>query len=108
MAKATYVAHRQLRSIVAKAPDGFADPARLHSDVLFLKAPLTPAQVLAVVKRRDGVDEAWAGTGVVYFRRLSERRTQSRMSTIVGTPEYQRLTIRSWSTTTKLLALLDG
>jgi len=108
VAKATYVAHRQLRSIVAKAPDGFADPAHFHSDVLFLKAPLTPAQVLAVVKRRDGVDEAWAGTGVVYFRRLSERRTQSRMSTIVGTPEYQRLTIRSWSTTTKLLALLDG
>ena len=29
------------------------------------------------------------------------------MSRIVGTPEYQRMTIRSWATTTKLLALLD-
>jgi uncharacterized protein (DUF1697 family) len=29
------------------------------------------------------------------------------MSTVVGTPEYQLMTIRSWSTTTKLLALLD-
>lgn len=100
--------HRQLRSVVEKAPEGFADRDRFHSDVLFLRETLTPAKVLAVVDLREGVDQAWAGTGVVYFRRLSERRTQSRMSTIVGTPEYQRLTIRSWSTTTKLLALLDG
>lgn len=100
--------HRQLRAVVDKAPEGFADADRYHSDVLFLKEPLTPAQVMRVVELRDGVDHAWAGTGVVYFRRLSERRTQSRMSKIVGTPEYQMLTVRSWSTTTKLLALVDG
>ena len=101
--------HRQLRSVVRRAPtEDFADASRFHSDVLFLKAPLTPKRVLSVVRRRDGVDRAWPGTGVVYFSRLSERRSQSRMSTIVGTPEYQRLTVRSWSTTTKLLALLDG
>jgi hypothetical protein len=29
------------------------------------------------------------------------------MSRIVGTPEYQLMTGRSWSTTTKLLALLE-
>ena len=29
------------------------------------------------------------------------------MGKIVGTPEYQQMTIRSWATTTKLLALLD-
>lgn len=100
--------HRQLRSIVEGAPDDFADPDRYHSDVLFLRAPLTPKQVLAVVQLRDEVDRAWPGTGVVYFRRLSARRAQSKMSKIVGTDEYQLLTIRSWSTTTKLLALLDG
>jgi uncharacterized protein (DUF1697 family) len=100
--------HRQLRSVVRSAPDGFGEePDRFHSDVLFLRRPLTPRQVMGVVQLRDGVDQAWTGTGVVYFARLSERRTQSRMSKIVGTPEYQRLTIRSWSTTTKLLDLLD-
>jgi uncharacterized protein (DUF1697 family) len=45
---------------------------------------------------------------VIYFARLSERRTQSKMSSIVGTAEYQSMTIRSWSTTTKLLGLLDA
>jgi uncharacterized protein (DUF1697 family) len=99
---------RQLRAVVTKAPPGFgAQPKTFHSDVVFVKAPLTAAKAMGVVQLREGVDEAWPGTGVVYFRRLSARRTQSRMSKIVGTPEYQLMTIRNWSTTTKLLALLD-
>lgn len=101
--------HRQLRDVVHKAPAGFGQqPDTYHSDVVFLKAPLTSKQAMGVVQVRDGVDQAWAGTGVVYFARLSARRTQSRMSKIVGTPEYQQMTIRNWATTTKLLSLLDA
>jgi uncharacterized protein (DUF1697 family) len=100
-------AHHQLRRVVDRAPEGFgAAPDTYHSDVLFLKAPLTSAQAMRVVELRDGVDEAWRGSGVLYFQRLSSRRSQSRMSKIVGKPEYQQMTIRSWATTTKLLALL--
>lgn len=44
---------------------------------------------------------------LVYFLRLSAERQRSLMSKIVGTSEYQLMTIRSWATTTKLLALLD-
>ena len=99
---------RQFRSIVDKAPKGFGDhPDTYHSDVIFLKAPLTAKQAMRTVELRDGVDEAWSGTGVLYFARLSARRTQSRMSKIVGTPEYQQMTIRSWASVTKILALLD-
>ena len=98
----------QFRNVVRKAPAGFgAEPDRYHSDVVFLKAPLTSRQAMRVVDLREGVDRAWAGTGVVYFARLSAERTKSRLSKIVGTPEYQQMTIRSWNTTTKLLALLD-
>jgi uncharacterized protein (DUF1697 family) len=101
--------HRQLRDVVQKAPAGFGQqPGTYHSDVIFLKAPLTSKQAMRVVQLRDGVDQAWAGTGVLYFARLSERRVQSRMSKIVGTPEYQQMTIRNWATTTKLLNLLDA
>lgn len=101
--------HRELRSVVTKAPEGFgAEPDVYHSDAVFLKAPLTSQQALRVVKLRDGVDQVWPGKGVLYFARLSARRTQSRMSAIVGTQEYKQMTIRSWSTTTKLLELLDA
>jgi uncharacterized protein (DUF1697 family) len=101
--------HAQLRSVVAGAPAGFgANPATYHSDAIFLRSPLTPTQVMKIVKLRDGVDQAWPGRGVVYFSRLSAQRTKSRMSSIVGTPEYASMTNRNWATTTKLLALLDA
>ena len=99
---------RELRSVVEGAPDGFGQrPDEFHSDVVFLKAPLTSRQAMRVVERKEGVDEAWPGRGVVYFQRLSARRTASRMGRMVGTPEYKSMTIRNWRTTTKLLALLD-
>lgn len=100
--------HRQLREVVRAAPSGFGErPDTYHSDVIFLKAPLSAKRAMGVVSLREGVDEAWTGPGVLYFARLSERRVQSRMGRIVGTPEYQLMTIRSWTTTTKLLSLLD-
>jgi uncharacterized protein (DUF1697 family) len=100
--------HAQLRAVVREAPRGFGKrPDEYHSDVIFLRSPLTPAKAMKVVQVRDEVDQAWSGTGVLYFARLSERRTQSRMSSIVGTPEYALMTIRNWATTTKLLAMLE-
>lgn len=100
--------HRQLRAVVDKAPAEFGDdPGRFHSDVVFLKAPLTAKAAMEVVQVRDGVDEAWPGTGVLYFARLSERRVESRMSRMIGSPEYRLMTIRNWNTTTKLLALME-
>jgi uncharacterized protein (DUF1697 family) len=100
--------HRQLTSVVDQAPPGFGGRAATHHlDVIFLKAPLTPRQAMRVVELRDEVDEAWTGTGVLYFARLSARRTQSRLGRIVGTPEYKQMSIRNWATTTKLLQLLD-
>ena len=99
---------RALRSVVDSAPDGFGtEPDRFHSDAIFLRGPLTAAEAMKVVRLRDGVDQAWKGRGVLYFARLSAKRTKSRMSSIVGTPEYADMTIRSWQTTLKLVELLD-
>ena len=98
--------HEQLRRIVADAPEGFGGQGH-HWDVVFLKEPLTVEAALDVVEARDGVDRVWPGEGVLYFARLSARRTQSRLSRIVGKPEYRLMTIRNWATTTRLLALLD-
>ena len=101
--------HRQLRTVIDKAPSGFGQaPDTYHSDVVFLKGGLTSRRAMRVVELREGVDRAWPGPGVVYFDRVSARRTASRMGRIVGTPEYQRMTIRNWATTTKLLGLLDA
>jgi uncharacterized protein (DUF1697 family) len=101
--------HRQLRAVVERAPTGFgAEPAAYRYDVIFLKEPLTPKAAMVHVPTNPGVDRAHAGTGVLYFSRLTAKATASRLNKIVGSPIYPSVTIRNWNTTTKLLALLDG
>lgn len=106
--KVVLVTEAQLRAVCEAAPGRREfGTEKFRSDVIFLRKPLTPAKAFGVVELKDGVDRAWKGKGVLYFSRLTSKATSSRMSKIVGTPEYQEMTIRSWSTTTKLLALMD-
>jgi len=98
----------ELAAVVDEAPFGFGtEPGTYRYDVLFTRAPLTPAQVLAEASLRDGVDEAQAGTHAVYFRRLNSRASQSRLPQLVQKPLYKGVTIRNWNTTAKLLAMLQ-
>jgi uncharacterized protein (DUF1697 family) len=98
----------QMRAVVDKAPKGFGqEPAKYRYDVLFLKSPLTAKQVVASVPIKEGVDRIWAGSGVVYFSRLTSRATSSRLSRVASMPIYKKMTIRNWNTTTKLRELVD-
>lgn len=107
--KVVVLTEAQLRSVVEAAPTGaeFGDGDH-RSDVIFLRKPLTVAKAFGVVEAKEGVDHAWRGKGVLYFSRLTARASSSRLSKVVALPEYQDMTIRSWSTTTKLLALMDS
>lgn len=90
-----------LRRILENAPAGFGDPG-YKCDVIFLRKPLTVKRAFGLVETREGVDRAWPGNGVLYFSRLAARASGSRLSRVVARPEYQDMTIRSWSTTRKL------
>ena len=99
---------RQMRAVVESAPEGFgADPKRYRYDVIFLREPLTAKAASTSVPAKPGVDEAHAGTGVLYFSRLIARATESRLNRIISSPIYPRVTIRNWNTTTKLLWMMD-
>ena len=99
----------QMRAIVEKAPKGFGtEPAKYRYDTCFLKPPLTAKQVVASVPLKEGVDRIWAGSGVVYFSRLTSRATQSRLNRVASMPLYQQMTIRNWNTTTKLAELVNA
>lgn len=100
---------QQMKAIVAKAPRGFGTKPDLYRyDVIFLKAPLTAARAMKSVTTKEGVDEAYSGSGVLYFSRLISKATQSHLTRIIGLPVYQDMTIRNWNTTTKLLALMEA
>jgi uncharacterized protein (DUF1697 family) len=99
----------QMRSIVERAPDGFgSEPTLYREDVIFLMSSLTARAVVASVPIKEEVDRIWAGTGVVYFSRLTSRAAQSRLSRVVSMPIYKSMTIRNWNTTTKLAELVDA
>jgi uncharacterized protein (DUF1697 family) len=99
----------QMRGVVAHAPKGFgAEPDTYRYDVIFLKQPLTSKVAMASVPTKPGVDEAHAGSGVLYFSRLTEKATQSRLNKIISSPIYPNVTIRNWNTTTKLASLIDA
>jgi uncharacterized protein (DUF1697 family) len=96
----------QLRAVVEGAPSGVGAKSHLW-DVIFVRKPLTVKKAFGVVEIREGVDRAWAGKGVVYLSRLAAKATSSRINKIASRPEYEHMTLRSWSTTTKLLDRMD-
>ena len=98
----------QLQAVVRKRPKGFGDkPDTYNSDAVFL-IDIDAATAMKVFDPRPGVDEVWPGAGVIYSQRLSAQRTKSRLGTIVGTPAYKSMTIRSWATTMALLERMEA
>ncbi len=105
--KVLVLTYKEFEAIVDSKPKGFGEqPEKYHSDVIFLMG-IDSAQVMPAFSPRDGVDQVWAGNGVIYSQRLSSQRTKSRLNKIMETPYYQSMTIRNWNTTTKLLEILS-
>ncbi len=98
----------QLQAVVDDKPKGFGDqPETYHSDAIFLMG-IDTATATAVFNPREGVDTVWSGNGVIYSQRLSALRTKSRLSTIMISPLYKSMTIRSWGTTIQLLEIMKS
>ncbi|MBA3868078.1 MAG: DUF1697 domain-containing protein [Anaerolineae bacterium] len=105
--KVLVLTRAQFQAVVDNKPKGFGEqPDKYYSDAIFLM-DIDAADALTVFNPREGVDQVWPGHGVIYSQRLGAQRTKSRLGKIVGTPAYKSMTIRSWSTTTKLLAILN-
>jgi uncharacterized protein (DUF1697 family) len=104
--KVVLMTKTQLKAVVEGAPRGFGGKSHL-CDVVFVRKPLTAQKAFGLVQTREGVDRASPGKGVIYFSRLAAKASSSRLNKVASLPEYKNMTIRSWSTTTKLLGLMD-
>jgi uncharacterized protein (DUF1697 family) len=99
---------KQMQAVVSDAPAGFGEqPETYRYDVIFLKAPLTSTAAMEGVPARPGVDESWTGSGVLYFSRRIDQASRSYLSRLASMPVYQRVTVRNWNTTTRLLELME-
>lgn len=108
LVKVLVLSHAQLKAVIDKRPKGFGDaPDTYHSDAIFLM-DIDRDEAFAVFKPREGVDKVWPGEAMIYSQRLSAERTKSRLNKMMESPLYKSMTIRSWQTTLKLLALLEA
>jgi uncharacterized protein (DUF1697 family) len=104
--KVLVLTRNQLQAVIDNKPEGFGEqPEKYHSDAIFLMG-IESAQAMPLFDPREGVDNVWAGDGVIYSQRLSAQRTKSRLNKIMASPAYKSMTIRNWNTTTKLLEML--
>ncbi len=104
--KVLVLTQHELETVIEKKPKGFgSQPQKYYCDAIFLM-DISSEEAMKVFNPRPGVDKIWQSDAVIYSQRLSAKRTQSRLSKIVGSPLYKSMTIRSWNTTSKLLLLL--
>lgn len=101
--RAHVLTKRRLQTVIANKPAGFGEqPDVYYSDAIFL-IDYSAEEAMSAFRPREGVDNIWAGHGVIYSQRLGAERTKSRLSAVTRSPLYKGMTIRSWNTTVKLL-----
>ena len=99
----------ELKRVVAQAPKGFGEePDVYRDDVLFVREPFKPGELLEQVPRNPDVDTVHAGDHALYFRRLVAKVDHSLLLKSAQRPVYKHITIRNWRTTMKLLEMTNS
>ncbi len=95
-----------LGAIVAAIPAEWTNDDTMKCDVVFLQPDVDRAGMLEEMGPRPGIEDALYVPGAVIWRVDRANATRSRLTRIVGTPLYDRVTVRNCNTTRKLLELV--
>jgi uncharacterized protein (DUF1697 family) len=96
----------ELSAIVGAIPAEWKNDDSMKCDVVFLQADVDRASVLEEMGPRPGVEDAIYVPGAVIWRLDRKDAARNRLTRMVGTPLYKRVTVRNCNTTRKLLELL--
>ncbi len=94
--------HKALKKLVDAIPRKWVDDKTMRTYVLLLWKELDDRAILDRLPIKPGVDELRYTPGAVVWRIDRENVSRSRMNTIVGTPLYKKITIRSANTMRRL------
>ena len=97
---------QELGDIIGAIPASWANNDSMKCDVVFLEAEVDRADILAELGPRPGIEDALYVPGAVVWRVDRANATRNRLTRIVGTPHYSRVTIRNCNTVRKLLELV--
>jgi uncharacterized protein (DUF1697 family) len=101
------LSHTQLKEVVEKAPANWKNED-LRKYVAFLKTPLTPDEVIKSAEVKEGIDRIEKGPGVVYMSTKMEGLTKSSFPKLITKNIYKNMTMRNYTTVTKVLSLMDA
>jgi uncharacterized protein (DUF1697 family) len=101
------VSLEQMRQVHADAPAAWKRGNDLRRNIAFLFPPVSAAKAVIEVEGRPGVDEVATGKGVLYLTTPIRYIGRSKLAKIVGKPIYRYLTIRTYATCQKILALME-
>lgn len=97
-----------LDKAINQAPKSFGSkPEKYRYDVIFLFPEVSAKEALDQIEAKEGVDTVNSGDVAIYFSRLVAKATQSKLSKIIKKPIYQKITIRNWRTTNKLVEMVE-
>jgi hypothetical protein len=96
-----------LKTVVAEAPAAWKRTNRPRCNIAFLRPPVTPTQVMSAIDAKPGIDFVKAGKGAVYMATELSALQKSGRRKLIGTPVYRELTIRTYGTCQKILALME-
>lgn len=97
----------EFRALVEAIPGEWTNDALMKCDVVFLQPEVDSADILEALGPRPGIEDALYVPGAVIWRVDRKNATRSRLTRIVGTPLYSRVTVRNCNTVRKLLGLLE-
>jgi uncharacterized protein (DUF1697 family) len=98
---------KALKAAVDGAPRDWKRRTDLRRNMAFLRPTLAARQAVKEVDVRDGVDVVTTGPGVIYMSTLMSAVTRSYLNKIATKKIYKEMTIRTYGTCTKLLALMN-
>jgi len=100
--KALVMDHMGLKRLVDAIPRNWVDDKTMRTYVLLLWKQLDDRKILERLPVRPGVDNVRYAPGAVIWQVDRKDIAKSRMSRLIGTPDYKQITIRSANTMRKL------
>ena len=94
--------HKDLSRVVDAIPVSWVDDKTMRTYVLLLWKELDDPKILERLPLRQGVDNVRYTPGAVIWMVDREDISKSRLTRLVGTPDYKQITIRSVNTLRKL------
>ena len=97
----------EIRSIVTAIPADWTNDEAMKCDVFFLWDDVDSRSVLDELPSKPEIDEVLYTPGAVIRRVDRKDAARSGVTKVVGTPLYQRMTVRNCNTARKLLQLME-